>query len=70
MMFRHGFVHCDPHAANLLIRPLPSGKRSILGKRKPQLILLDHGLYKELDLTTRTNYAALWKALIFSDARG
>ncbi|KAH7854949.1 hypothetical protein Vadar_019496 [Vaccinium darrowii] len=70
MMFRHGFVHCDPHAANLLIRPLPSGKRSILGKRKPQLILLDHGLYKELDLPTRTNYAALWKALIFSDARG
>ncbi|KAF1870413.1 hypothetical protein Lal_00003619 [Lupinus albus] len=68
MMFKHGFVHCDPHAANLLVRPLPSGKRSILGRRKPQLILLDHGLYKELDFDTRTNYAALWKALIFSDA--
>ncbi|GMP23386.1 hypothetical protein CsSME_00001011 [Camellia sinensis var. sinensis] len=70
MMFKHGFVHCDPHAANLLVRPLPQGKRSILGKRKPQLVLLDHGLYKELDFPTRTNYAALWKALIFSDARG
>ncbi|ONI08045.1 hypothetical protein PRUPE_5G155100 [Prunus persica] len=23
MMFKHGFVHCDPHAANLLVRPLP-----------------------------------------------
>ncbi|CAK7325854.1 unnamed protein product [Dovyalis caffra] len=68
MIFRHGFVHCDPHAANLIVRPLPSGKRSILGKRKPQLVLLDHGLYKELDFTTRFNYAALWKALIFSDA--
>ncbi|KDP44776.1 hypothetical protein JCGZ_01276 [Jatropha curcas] len=68
MMFKHGFVHCDPHAANLLIRPLPSGKRNILGKRKPQLILLDHGLYKELDFATRFNYAALWKALIFADA--
>ncbi|KAB1217741.1 hypothetical protein CJ030_MR3G014849 [Morella rubra] len=68
MMFRHGFVHCDPHFANLLVRPLPSSKRSILGKRKPQLILLDHGLYKELDFQTRTNYAALWKALIFADA--
>ncbi|KAJ6909784.1 ABC1 protein [Populus alba x Populus x berolinensis] len=68
MMFRHGFVHCDPHAANLIVRPLPSGKRTILGKRKPQLVLLDHGLYKELDFTTRFNYAALWKALIFSDA--
>ncbi|THG20863.1 hypothetical protein TEA_024083 [Camellia sinensis var. sinensis] len=70
MMFKHGFVHCDPHAANLLVRPLPQGKRSILGKRKPQLVLLDHGLYKELDFPTRTNYAALWKALIFSDACG
>ncbi|KAF9676926.1 hypothetical protein SADUNF_Sadunf08G0054100 [Salix dunnii] len=68
MMFRHGFVHCDPHAANLIVRPLPSGKRTILGKRKPQLVLLDHGLYKELDFTTRFNYAALWKGLIFSDA--
>ncbi|XP_050250768.1 putative ABC1 protein At2g40090 isoform X3 [Quercus robur] len=68
MMFKHGFVHCDPHAANLLVRPLPSTKRSILGKRKPQLIILDHGLYKELDFHTRANYAALWKALIFADA--
>ncbi|KAG5599329.1 hypothetical protein H5410_030699 [Solanum commersonii] len=31
MMFKHGFVHCDPHAANLLVRPLPSGRRSIFG---------------------------------------
>lgn len=68
MMFKHGFVHCDPHAANMLVRPLPSSKASILGWRKPQLILLDHGLYKELDFNTRNNYAALWKALIFSDA--
>lgn len=41
---------------------------SCAGRRKPQLILLDHGLYKELDFQTRTNYAALWKALIFADA--
>ncbi|XP_004500484.1 putative ABC1 protein At2g40090 [Cicer arietinum] len=68
MMFKHGFVHCDPHAANLLVRPLPSSNASFLGWRKPQLILLDHGLYKELDFDTRTNYAALWKALIFADA--
>ncbi|CAJ1860625.1 unnamed protein product [Sphenostylis stenocarpa] len=68
MMFKHGFVHCDPHAANLLVRPLPSGKTSIWGRRKPQLILLDHGLYKELDFQTRTNYASLWKGLVFADA--
>ncbi|KDO68989.1 hypothetical protein CISIN_1g0093862mg, partial [Citrus sinensis] len=66
MMFKHGFVHCDPHAANLLVRPVPSEKKSILGKRKPQLILIDHGLYKELDATTKFNYAALWKVLMCS----
>ncbi|KAE8655443.1 putative ABC1 protein [Hibiscus syriacus] len=70
MMFKHGFVHCDPHAANLLVRPLPSSKRSIFGKKKPQLILLDHGLYKELDFSTRFSYASLWRALVFSDANG
>ncbi|KAF5736577.1 ABC2 [Tripterygium wilfordii] len=68
MIFKHGFVHCDPHAANLLVRPLPSGGKNIFGKKKPQLVLLDHGLYKELDLPTKFNYASLWKALIFSDA--
>ncbi|XP_010517404.1 PREDICTED: putative ABC1 protein At2g40090 [Camelina sativa] len=69
MMFKHGFVHCDPHAANLIVRPDPSGKRNIYGKRKPQLVLLDHGFYKELDFNTRFNYASLWKALVFSDAK-
>lgn len=24
MIFKHGFVHCDPHAANLMVRPLPN----------------------------------------------
>ncbi|KAI3470875.1 hypothetical protein Pfo_027538 [Paulownia fortunei] len=68
MMFKHGFVHCDPHAANVLVRPLPSGSRSIFGKKKPQLVLLDHGLYKDLDFSTRINYASLWQGLVFSDA--
>ncbi|KAG0448066.1 hypothetical protein HPP92_028026 [Vanilla planifolia] len=42
----------------------------VSGRRKPQLILLDHGLYKNLDFTTRINYASLWKALIFADIAG
>ncbi|KAJ8443899.1 hypothetical protein Cgig2_032723 [Carnegiea gigantea] len=65
MIFKHGFVHCDPHAANLLGKEpfrhnsdLPCGSA---GTRRPQLVLLDHGLYKELDFSTRINYAALWK---------
>ncbi|XP_072976509.1 putative ABC1 protein At2g40090 isoform X1 [Typha angustifolia] len=67
MTFKHGFVHCDPHAANMMVRPLPSNKWNILGRKRPQLILLDHGLYKELDFATRTSYAALWKGLVFAD---
>ncbi|KAF5789781.1 putative ABC-type Cd(2+) transporter [Helianthus annuus] len=31
MMFKHGFVHCDPHPANLLVRTLPSSKSDIFG---------------------------------------
>ncbi|KAI3748837.1 hypothetical protein L6452_12221 [Arctium lappa] len=68
MMFKHGFVHCDPHFANLLVRKMPSHERDIFGRIKPQLVLLDHGLYKELDISTRTNYAALWKGLVLADA--
>ncbi|XP_028557114.1 putative ABC1 protein At2g40090 isoform X5 [Dendrobium catenatum] len=70
MIFRHGFVHCDPHAANMMVRPLPSGRKNLFGQKKPQLILLDHGLYKNLDFATRVNYASLWKALIFADVNG
>ena len=29
MIFRHGFVHCDPHAANMMVRVKP-GKSIIV----------------------------------------
>ncbi|KAG0556019.1 hypothetical protein M758_11G018300 [Ceratodon purpureus] len=54
MIFRHGFVHCDPHAANMMVRAKP-------GTKEPQLVLLDHGLYKSLDPAIQSNYAGLWK---------
>ncbi|MCE3215479.1 hypothetical protein HAX54_002553 [Datura stramonium] len=73
MMFKHGFVHCDPHAANLLVCPL--SRRNIFDDLSSLLkenlsCALDHGLYKELSYNTRINYAALWKALVYSDADG
>ncbi|KAI5083093.1 hypothetical protein GOP47_0002836 [Adiantum capillus-veneris] len=68
MIFRHGFVHCDPHAANMMVRLAPTNEHGFLGNKKtPQLVLLDHGLYKELNPTLRNDYAALWKALVFAD---
>jgi aarF domain-containing kinase len=63
-IFVHGRVHCDPHAANLLIRPMPGSPR------RPQLVLLDHGLYRTVPHELRLNYARLWRALIFGDEAG
>ena len=60
-MYRHGFVHCDPHEANLLVRSHP------YHKGKPQVVLLDHGLYRELREEFRIGYARLWRGLIVGD---
>lgn len=35
-----------------------------------QLVLLDHGLYKQITDDFRLQYAALWRSLIFADADG
>jgi aarF domain-containing kinase len=47
------------HPANVLWRKSQNGK--------PQLILLDHGLYKQIDDDFRLNYATLWKSLLMAD---
>jgi len=60
-VFLSGFVHCDPHPANVLLRPHP------LNPRKPQVVLVDHGLYKTLSPDFRITYAKLWKALLLAD---
>lgn len=37
MIFLRGFIHCDPHPGNVLVRAGEAGKAEI--------VLLDHGLY-------------------------
>ncbi|KAL5635976.1 hypothetical protein ACGC1H_004698 [Rhizoctonia solani] len=61
MVYIHGFFHADPHPGNLLIRPAPPGSRS---RFNFEVVLLDHGLYFDLDDDLRLNYARLWLALI------
>lgn len=51
MIFIHGDVHCDPHAANLFLR-----KNEATGQL--QLVLLDHGLYRQAPAHT-TNVLAI-----------
>jgi aarF domain-containing kinase len=59
-VFESGFVHCDPHEANVLLRP--SSQRGT-----PELVLVDHGLYKTLDPEFRRNYARLWRGIFLAD---
>ncbi|KAG0242556.1 hypothetical protein BGW41_003914 [Actinomortierella wolfii] len=64
MIYKDGFVHCDPHPGNVMIRPAPPGSPS---HRNFEIILLDHGLYRELSPEFRLDYARLWTAIIASD---
>ncbi|KAL0080335.1 ABC1 family-domain-containing protein [Phycomyces blakesleeanus] len=66
MMFLHGFLHCDPHPGNVLIRPAKDPK----SKYNFDLVLLDHGLYRILTEELRTDYAHLWTSLIRGDEDG
>lgn len=59
MIHKEGFVHADPHAGNLMIRKLKNGQ--------DQLVILDHGLYQELDSTLIRNYNEFWLGLILND---
>ncbi|EAN78572.1 ABC1 protein, putative [Trypanosoma brucei brucei TREU927] len=79
MIFKSGFVHCDPHGANILVRPQPypmeeeaSGKSKELrqpGGRccNPQVVLLDFGLCCPESERFRLEYALLLKAMIMQD---
>ena len=58
-MFLFGSVHCDPHPGNIFIRRQPSGR--------PELVLIDHGLYVQLEPKFRHDYSLFWKSLLTFD---
>ena len=60
-IFHTGFVHADPHPGNIFIRR---------GHRGLQVVLLDHGLYTQVDTETRVAFGSFWKCLILRDERG
>lgn len=55
-IFKFGFVHADPHSGNMLVRKLSNGKI--------QLVMLDHGLYRELDDEFRYYYSKFWIGIV------
>ncbi|XP_051117149.1 uncharacterized protein LOC127241921 [Andrographis paniculata] len=60
MIFVHGFLHGDPHPGNILVSPG--------GPNGFTLVVLDHGIYKQLSEDFRKNYCRLWEALIMLDS--
>lgn len=54
-------MHCDPHPGNILVRQHPQHPG------KPQIVLIDHGLYIELGEEFRQQYCLLWRSLFVGD---
>ncbi|TFK25857.1 ABC1-domain-containing protein [Coprinopsis marcescibilis] len=63
-MFSWGWVHCDPHPGNVIVRPNPSDPT------QPQLVLIDHGLYVRVPEKFRREWVQLWRAMLSGDYRG
>ena len=62
MIFGDTPLHCDPHGGNIAIR-----KNSDRGKPNFDIILYDHGLYRDIPKQLQRDYAKLWLAVIDSD---
>ncbi|CAI4225056.1 unnamed protein product [Auanema sp. JU1783] len=55
MIFLAGYLHADPHAGNVLINKVNG---------QTQIVLLDHGLYLDMDEKFKRLYSELWIALL------
>jgi aarF domain-containing kinase len=55
-------LHCDPHGGNIAVRKNTSRQRPNF-----DIILYDHGLYRDIPTDLRRSYAKLWLAVIDAD---
>ena len=63
MIFGDGApLHCDPHGGNIAIR-----KNNSRSRLNFDIILYDHGLYRNIPKQLQRNYAKLWLAVIDAD---
>jgi aarF domain-containing kinase len=66
MWFVSGFVHCDPHPGNMLLRAAPAAARAAGGPAW-QLVIIDHGMYRRCSGEFRVAFANLFRALLLGD---
>ncbi|XP_043243069.1 aarF domain-containing protein kinase 1-like [Amphibalanus amphitrite] len=59
MIFEKGYIHCDPHPGNLLVRKNDGGN--------VEIVLLDHGLYTTLPDKLRWSYSRFWLSILSGD---
>ncbi|CRK38434.1 hypothetical protein BN1708_007757 [Verticillium longisporum] len=59
-------LHCDPHGGNLAIRKNDARGRRV-GGHNFDIILYDHGLYREIPRDLQRSYAKMWLAVIDGD---
>lgn len=68
MIFGEGApLHCDPHGGNLAIRKNDSRRGGLGGGPNFEVILYDHGLYRDIPTPLRRSYAKMWLAVIDGD---
>jgi aarF domain-containing kinase len=60
-IFRTGFIHCDPHPGNMIIRRNPKSPSDA------QVVLLDHGLYIQCSSQFTHDNAIFWKSIFLGD---
>lgn len=65
MIFGDTPLHCDPHGGNIAIRP-----NALRRPHNFDIILYDHGLYRDISMQTKRDYAKLWLAVIDADEQG
>ncbi|WPG98274.1 Hypothetical protein R9X50_00106200 [Acrodontium crateriforme] len=58
-------LHCDPHGGNLAIKVNNDRRRP----RNFDIILYDHGLYRDIPMDLRRAYAHLWLAVLDVDEK-
>lgn len=58
-IFEYGFVHADPHQGNLFV----TKRLNKYGKSETKLILLDFGLFINLEKDFKLSYSKLWRGI-------